>query len=97
VRIWQNFSEARAFIKFQNSYYAATGGGLVQYSLDGEILKHYTVLDGLPESDLTALAVFGGKLFIGTRARGLIEFDGQILTQYEWTDRNAQTVTCSTK
>ncbi|MBA3783964.1 MAG: hypothetical protein H0X15_00235 [Acidobacteria bacterium] len=93
VRIWQNFSDTRAFIKYQNSYFAATGGGLAQCSLDGQIVKHYTVLDGLPESDLTALAVFGEKLFIGTRAKGLLEFDGQTFTQYEWTDRKAQTVT----
>jgi len=93
VRIWQNFSDTRAFIKYQNSYFAATSGGLVQYSFDGEIVKHYTVLDGLPESDLTALAVFGEKLFIGTRTKGLLEFDGQTFTQYEWTDRKAQTVT----
>jgi len=93
VRIWQNFSDTRAFIKYQNSYFAATGGGLAQYSFDGEIIKHYTVLDGLPESDLTALAVFGEKLFIGTRAKGLLEFDGQTFTQYEWTMRRAQTVT----
>jgi len=92
VRIWQNFSDVRAFIKYQNSYFAATGGGLVQYSFDGEIVKHYTVLDGLPESDLTALASFGEKLFIGTRAKGLLEFDGEIFTQYEWTMRQAQTV-----
>lgn len=93
VRIWQNFSDTRAFIKFQNSYFATTGGGLVQYSLDGEIVKHYTVLDGLPESDLTALAIWSEKLFIGTRAKGLLEFDGETFTQYEWTDRQAQTVT----
>ncbi|MDQ3062070.1 MAG: hypothetical protein M3R14_04305, partial [Acidobacteriota bacterium] len=93
VRIWQNFSDTRAFIKYQNSYFAATSGGLVQYSFDGEIVKHYTVLDGLPESDLTALAIFGEKLFIGTRAKGLLEFDGQTFTQYEWIDRRAQTVT----
>ena len=93
VRIWQNFSDTRAFIRFENSYFAATGGGLAQYSPGGEILKHYTVLDGLPESDLTALAVFGGKLFIGTRAKGLVEFDGQSFTQYQWTKRRAQTVT----
>ncbi len=93
VRIWQNFSDTRAFIKFQNSYFAATGGGLVQYSFDGKIVRHYTVLDGLPESDLTALAVFGEKLFVGTRSAGLIEFDGDGFTQYEWTHRRAQTVT----
>ncbi|MCY7346226.1 MAG: hypothetical protein LH614_08385 [Pyrinomonadaceae bacterium] len=93
VRIWQNFSDTRAFSKYRDSYFAATGGGLVKYSLGGEILKHYTVLDGLPESDLTALAIFGEKLFIGTRTKGLLEFDGETFTRYEWSDRRAQTVT----
>lgn len=93
VRIQQNFSDTKAFIKYQNSYFAATSGGLIQYTFDGEIIKHYTVLDGLPESDLTALAIFSEKLFIGTRSQGLLEFDGETFTQYEWTDRRAQTVT----
>jgi hypothetical protein len=93
VRIWQNFSHSRAFIRYRNSYFSATSGGLAQYSFDGKIIRHYTVLDGLPESDLTALAVFGEKLFIGTRAEGLLEFDGQAFTHYEWNDRRAQTVT----
>lgn len=92
IRIWQSISDTRAFAKFKDSYFAATGGGLAQYSLTGELVRHYTVLDGLPESDLTALAVFNEKLFIGTRTKNLLEFDGEIFTRYEWTDRKAQAV-----
>lgn len=92
VKIWQNFSDTRAFAAYKNSYFAATGGGLIQYSFSGEIIKHYAVLDGLPESDLTALAVFGDKLFVGTRSKGLIEFDGANFTRYEWTERRTQTI-----
>lgn len=93
IRILQNTNETRDFIKFKNSYYAATGGGLVQYDETGEIEKHYTVLDGLPESDLTSLAIYKNKLFIGTRTKNLLTFDGENFENYVWTDRQSQAVT----
>ena len=89
----QNTDEKRAFVKFKNSYFAATGGGLVEYDEDGNRLKHFTVLDGLPESDLTALIVFNDKLFIGTRTKNLVVFDGGKFENYRWTDRDAQAIT----
>lgn len=92
VRILQNTNETRDFIKFKDSYFAATGGGLAQFAGDGKLLKHFTVLDGLPESDLTCLAVFGGKLFIGTRTKNLVAFDGEKFENYVWTDRQAQSI-----
>ena len=93
VQIWQNTDETRDFIKFQNSYFAATNGGLVQYSANGNLIKHFTVLDGLSESDLTHLIVFNAKLFIGTRSQGLIVFDGENFESYKFTDRDAQGIT----
>lgn len=93
IRILQNTSEARDFIKFQNSYFAATSGGLVQYDETGKSEKHFTILDGLPESDLTALAVYQNKLFIGTRSENLLTFDGEKFENYIWTDRGSQAVT----
>ena len=93
LAIWQSTSHTRDFVRFQDSYFAATDGGLVRYSDEGEILKHFTVLDGLPESDLTCLTVFDGRLFIGTRTKNLVAFDGGRFENYVWTDRNAQTVT----
>lgn len=93
LEIWQSAASTRDFVRFQDSYFAATDGGLVRYSDEGEILKHFTVLDGLPESDLTCLAVFGGRLFIGTRTKNLVIFDGEHFENYVWTDRNAQAVT----
>ena len=83
IKILQNFSGAEDLIEFQNSLYAVNGGGLVQYSKNGEIKKHFTVLDGLPESDLVSLGVFRGKLFIGTRTAHLLEFDGKNFTQFK--------------
>ncbi|MBA2735377.1 MAG: hypothetical protein H0U50_01180, partial [Pyrinomonadaceae bacterium] len=93
IRILQNTNETRDFVRFNNSYFAATGGGLVQQSEDGKILRHFTVLDGLPESDLTELAVWNKKLYIGSRSKNLITFDGEKFENYVWTDRRAQSVT----
>lgn len=93
IQIIQNAIETRDFISFRDAYFAATGGGLLQISKDGKTEKHLTVLDGLPESDLTTLAVFGGKLFIGTRTKNLVTFDGERFENYIWTDRKPQSVT----
>jgi len=93
IRILQNTDETRWFVRFRNSYFAATGGGLVRLSEEGKILKHFTVLDGLPESDLTTLAVWNDKLYIGSRSKNLITFDGEKFENYVWTDRRAQSVT----
>ncbi|HEX9928608.1 MAG TPA: hypothetical protein VGB02_08745 [Pyrinomonadaceae bacterium] len=93
LEIWQSAENTRDFVRFQDSYFAATDGGLVRYSDEGGVLKHFTVLDGLPESDLTCLTVFGGKLFIGTRTKNLVTFDGARFENYVWKDRNAQAVT----
>ncbi len=93
IEILQNTNDIRAFVNFKNSFFAATSGGLVQYDEDGNIKKHFTVLDGLPESDLTALTVFQDKLFIGTRTKNLAAFDGKNFENYTFTDRKIQSVT----
>ena len=93
IQIIQNTSETRDFIKFKDSYFAATGGGLVQFDEGGTREKHFTVADGLPESDLTALAVYQNKLFIGTRTKNLVVFDGEKFTQYVFSARKIQAVT----
>src|SRR5215213_11494705 len=41
VRILRNTSAVRDFIKFREFYFAATGGGLVQFAGDGKILRHF--------------------------------------------------------
>ncbi|HVG35482.1 MAG TPA: two-component regulator propeller domain-containing protein [Pyrinomonadaceae bacterium] len=93
IRFWQNTESTRAVIRFQDSYFAATDGGMVQFSADGNALRHYTVLDGLTESDLISLAVFDSKLFIGTATRGLLSFDGERFESYRWLDREPQAIT----
>lgn len=93
IRILQNTDDTRDIIRFRGAYFAATGGGLVQFSEDGRILKHFTVLDGLPESDLICLLVWRDRLFVGTRTSNLIAFDGEKFEQFNWTDRQARAVT----
>lgn len=93
VTLMQSSNVTRSLAHFNNSYFAATDGGLLELSAEGKLKRRFTVLDGLPESDLTALAAFGGQLFIGTRSQGLVAFDGSRFTAYRWTDRKAQAVT----
>jgi ligand-binding sensor domain-containing protein len=92
IKFWQNTENTRAIIRFQDSYFAATDGGLARFSTEGKLLRHYTVLDGLTESDLTSLALFDSKLFIGTATRGLLSFDGERFESYRWMDREPQAV-----
>lgn len=93
IQILQSTNATKDFVKFRGSYYAATGGGLAEFSESGKLVKHFTVSDGLPESDLTALAVFQDKLFIGTRTKHLVVFDGEKFENYVFTDREEQAVT----
>jgi len=93
VKLLQSSKATRGLVKFNDSYFAATDGGLLELSAEGKLKRRFTVLDGLPESDLTALAEFAGQLFIGTRSQVMVAFDGSRFTAYRWTDRKAQAVT----
>jgi ligand-binding sensor domain-containing protein len=92
INIWQSYKTTRAIERFNDSIFVATDGGLVEFGATGNIRQHYTILDGLPESDLLSLATFNSKLFIGTRASGLVAFDGTSFERYRWTDRDSQSV-----
>src|SRR5205807_9194020 len=65
IDTWQNYKSTRAIARFNDSYFVATDGGLVQLCVDGDLKRHYSVIDGLPESDLVSLATFNSALFIG--------------------------------
>jgi ligand-binding sensor domain-containing protein len=93
VQILQSPKSIRAIVHFQNSIFAATDGGLLQMSETGEILRHWTVLDGLPESDLTSLAVFQSRLFIGTKSKGLINFDGENFESFRLQNHETKAIT----
>src|SRR6185503_14241171 len=92
IEIWQNHQSTRAIARFNDSYFVASDGGLIEVDRTGKLVRHYTVLDGLPESDLLSLAVFNSKLFIGTRTEGLVEFNGSQFYSYRWTDRTPQSI-----
>ena len=92
ISIWQSYKTTRAIEKFNDSIFVATDGGLVEFGPTGNLLHHYTILDGLPESDLLCLATFNSKLFIGTRTSGLVAFDGSHFEGYRWTDRVSQSI-----
>src|SRR5256714_1066821 len=93
VRLFQATQSARAVERFKDSYFAATHGGLVELLPSGRVARRYGVLDGLGESDLTCLAAYDGRLYIGTRSKGLIAFDGVSFERYCWPERDAQSVT----
>ena len=92
LTIWQSFRSSRAIVRFKDNYFVATDGGLVAFDAAGNLLRHYSVLDGLPESDLLSLAALGAKLFIGTRTRGLVAFDGERFESYRFTDRAPEAI-----
>lgn len=92
IQIIQSTKNTRGIAYFQNSLFAATDGGLLQMNENGEIVRHFTVSDGLPESDLTTLAEFRSKLFIGTKSKGLIEFDGEKFSVYRLQNHETKTV-----
>jgi ligand-binding sensor domain-containing protein len=92
LAIWQGYRNSRAIAQFRDNYFVATDGGLVEFDTAGNLLRHYSVLDGLPESDLLSLAPLGAKLFIGTRTQGLVTFDGERFESYRWTDRTPQPI-----
>lgn len=92
INIWQSYKTTRAIEKFNGSIFVATDGGLVEFGPTGHLLHHYTILDGLPESDLLSLATFNSKLFIGTRTSGLVAFDGTHFEGYRWIDHVSQSI-----
>jgi len=94
LAIWQAFRNSRSVDRFREHYFVATDGGLVEFDTAGNLLRHYTVLDGLPESDLLSLRTMGSQLFIGTRTQGLVAFDGQRFESYRFTDRAVQGINC---
>ncbi|MBI3652734.1 MAG: hypothetical protein HY231_17060 [Acidobacteria bacterium] len=77
-------SEVRAIAEFGKQRFLATSGGLLAIDENGNLKHRYTTLEGLPENDLTTLAVFHNRLFIGTAASGMIGFDGNAFTGYRF-------------
>lgn len=93
VRLFQATRVVRAVERFKDSYFAATDGGLIELSPRGRVVRRFGVLEGLGESDLTSLAAYGGRLYVGTRSKGLLAFDGERFEQYLWPERDAKSIT----
>jgi ligand-binding sensor domain-containing protein len=93
VTYYSNIQEVRAFEQFAGAFFAATSAGLISFDDRGQMTAHYTTLDGLPDNDLTALAVFQGQLFIGAASQGLVAYDGRQFNQYRFLQPKADHVT----
>ncbi len=93
IKFLQNTQNTRSLESFQGFIFSATDSGLLKFDEEGKLINHYTVLDGLPESDLISLATFQNKLFIGTRSRGLVSFDGRKFSRFFFSGRDTQAVT----
>lgn len=90
--LYINAADARAVARFNGSLFLATSGGLIELDSSGGVKRRYTTLDGLPDNDLTALAVFSGRLFVGTATQGLVAFDGNRLTGFSFKKPKASRV-----
>jgi ligand-binding sensor domain-containing protein len=84
LTLYLDASNARAVATLGGVGYLATSGGLIALDEGGNVQRRYTTLDGLPENELTALAVFRDRLFAGTANSGLVAFDGQSFTGYRF-------------
>jgi ligand-binding sensor domain-containing protein len=84
LTVYLNSADVRAVATFADAQYLATSGGLLWLDENGNVKRRYTTLDGLPDNDLTALAVFRDRLFIGTASAGLIGFDGNEFTGFSF-------------
>jgi ligand-binding sensor domain-containing protein len=92
LSLYLNAADVRASVSFDSDTYLATSGGLIALDGGDAVKRRYTTTDGLPENDLTALAVFRGRLFIGTAGAGLIAFDGVAFTGYSFEKPKASRV-----
>src|ERR1044071_3650686 len=90
--IHMNTSDVRAVAVLADTRYLATSGGLVALDEGGSVKRRYTTLDGLTDNDLTALAVFRKRLFIGTATAGLMAFDGNAFPGYSFVKPKATRV-----
>jgi ligand-binding sensor domain-containing protein len=87
-----NSSDVRATAVLNNVRYFATSGGLLAVDEGGTLKRRYTTIDGLTDNDLTALAIFQNRLFVGTGANGMMAFDGNSFTGYRFTKPKATRV-----
>ncbi|MBI4850427.1 MAG: hypothetical protein HY819_01240 [Acidobacteria bacterium] len=83
IRLSVDSLESRAICEYNDNYYVATAGGLLELDKEGKLLNHYTILDGLPSINILCLSVFRSQLYIGTADNGLVAFNGKDFTHYK--------------
>ena len=93
INLFLNRSTVRSVVVYNGKRYASTSGGLAVITDEGLLDKVYTVMDGLPENDLGAMAVYQNRLYIATPDQGLIGFDGSNFTRYRFKQPEATNVT----
>lgn len=93
IALMLNRRRVRGVAEFRGKRYAATAGGLAALGVEGGIEQTYTVLDGLPENDLQAIASYQDRLYLGTAHSGLIAFDGARFTQFDFKQPVARRIT----
>lgn len=77
-------SDVRDIVWYDASVWAATGSGLLQMDAHFSPRQLISSLDGLPNNDLTCLAVYDHKLFFGTADGKLLSYDGHSLREYRF-------------
>lgn len=74
IRLRLGPAEIRDAVEFQGAVYAATSAGLQQYSPQGKLLQQWTISEGFPTLDVTALGVAGDTLWVGTADAGWLRY-----------------------
>jgi ligand-binding sensor domain-containing protein len=92
LTLYLNASNVRAVAGFEGVRYLATSGGLIALDESGNLKRRYTTFDGLPDNDLTTLAAFRERLFVGTATAGLVAFDGNSFVAYRFVKPKAACV-----
>lgn len=87
-----NNRQVKGLALYQDNYFVATSSGLIKYSTKGEKLASYNYLTGLAENDLVSLTTWKDKLYIGTRSKGLLEFNGKDFLRYWWPELKAEAI-----
>ena len=91
LTLFSNSTAIRSVADFQGNRYFATPGGLIAVNASGSE-ERYSTLEGLPENDLTSLATFRERLFVGTATSGLLAFDGESFTRYSFEQPRALSI-----
>ncbi|MBI2944853.1 MAG: hypothetical protein HYY25_11685 [Candidatus Wallbacteria bacterium] len=85
--------DVRAVLRWRGGWAMGTSAGLLLGGQAGQPPKLIGALAGLAASRVTALAEFGGALWLATEGGGLAAFDGSRLSSYRFGEPGLQRVT----